>query len=390
MKSTLIALVLGAGVAVVVGVIAMAGRPKKVPDSFEPVGNFEIVTRTSRHRTGWNEGRLGWGTFESYGLRFKGKPMTIEGKSGMFGQDTMVYERMNLIVTFPDREPVILVNVGDPNNSSFFYLVREEGGQASVEYVTLDSGGVSSIGWLDPPADGGREDDAHRIRLTGGRYLLLADFCVIDTKLWEIHQFDGSPHGSTNDYKRPLGMAPDQASYVRFGWDRENAPLLLVFDFIDLASHAVPIDRGVQRFSDLDEIDAGWMAYYYDWVPADDAAHDRLVAREGVTPRPWKGVLRIDPYDGSREYHLTPVKEELRPVLIDHLVKEMGAELQPRAQYSTTDPLKIGDRTVNISFHDGDVGLWMDDRKASAFVEELGKRVDELLATGALDEYFVP
>jgi hypothetical protein len=65
----------------------------------------------------------------------------------MFGDSTARYQRLNAVIAFPAPEPAIVVNVSDPNNRSFFYLVRRE-------YVTpLPYRGRLSL----DPHDGSRE-----------------------------------------------------------------------------------------------------------------------------------------------------------------------------------------------------------------------------------------
>ena len=134
--------------------VAGCAPAQTTPDTFESVGNFEIVTHTIHFKTGWNEGRIRNATTEAYSLRFRGEPLTIEGKAGMWGDKTMVYDRVDAVITFAASEPAIIVNVGDPNNSSFYYLVRDRDDRPLVEYLGDSSGGVSA-GWLDPQREGG-------------------------------------------------------------------------------------------------------------------------------------------------------------------------------------------------------------------------------------------
>src|SRR5262245_8996616 len=106
-----------------------------IADEREALGPFELVTHTHRYLTGYNEGELRLATTESYSLRHAGKPFTFVGRAGMDGETTATYTRVNALVTFPSPEPVVVVNVGDPNNTSFYYLVRERGGDAVAEYL---------------------------------------------------------------------------------------------------------------------------------------------------------------------------------------------------------------------------------------------------------------
>ena len=136
----------------IVGSATLYSCSRKALDKIEVVGPFEVVTHTTRYATGWNTGRLGTATTEHYSLRFQGQPFAFDGKSGMWGDETKRYKAFNSIITFPAPEPAVVVNVGDPNNTSFFYLVREKGGKAVAQYLGQSSGGVSAE-WLDPPAN---------------------------------------------------------------------------------------------------------------------------------------------------------------------------------------------------------------------------------------------
>ena len=65
-----------------------------------------------------------------------------------------------------------LVNVGYPNNDSFFYLLHDVDGKAEAQCVG-EARGVVTANWIDPPAAGVSnvwDAKRHRRRLTGGRW----------------------------------------------------------------------------------------------------------------------------------------------------------------------------------------------------------------------------
>lgn len=93
---------------------AAQARSLRVPDTVETFGAFELVTR----------GNALAGT--DYALRYRGAPFEFVGKSGMFGDKAARYKTFNAMFTFAAGTPAILVNVGDPTNASFSYLLRDD------------------------------------------------------------------------------------------------------------------------------------------------------------------------------------------------------------------------------------------------------------------------
>lgn len=386
-------------IAVILMMLAAAGvyayaRSRRIPDRLEPLGPFELVTHTTRFTSGYNEGRTYHGTTESYGLQYRGQPFTITGKAGMWGDSTETYEVFNSLITFPATEPALVVNVGDPGNASFYYLVREKNGAADAEYLGQGSGGVSAE-WLDPaPGQAPAVTDValHRGKFEGGRLLLLGEATVLDVtslKVYPVRQHDGA---YPNLFKPPIAISPDRTSFVRLGSGEspENLPLFVVFDFVGDTSYTLPIERSSMRYTDWDEIDTAWFDHYFEWRSG-AGGHDRLVARTGVVPLPYKGRLREDQHDSTYvEYNLLPVKPEMQEVVIGFIEKEFGGKRQPLAQYSTTPTLLVGTDTVNVLLHDDQVGVFTDRGKNPQIIREIGARFDRVLKTGIYDKLFLP
>src|SRR4051794_23049020 len=116
------------GIATSVGVFVASGmgsrllygrRPDAVPDRVESVGPLELVTRTTFSKVSWTSGKLGWRRNQHHSLRYHGQPFRFEGKAGEGSDQSATYETFNSLVTFPAPEPVALINVGDPMNTSF-------------------------------------------------------------------------------------------------------------------------------------------------------------------------------------------------------------------------------------------------------------------------------
>lgn len=68
----------------------------------------------------------------------------------------------------------------------------------------------------------------------------------------------------------------------------------------------------------------------------------------------------------------------------------MKGERLPRAEYSTSDRLRIGTSIVNVAAHDDHLGVWIARGSDSALVEEIARSADERLAAGEWEEFFTP
>ena len=382
--------VLVAVAALAIGAAALYGRSRKLPDKIEVVGPFEVVTHTSRYTTGWNEGSLGTGTTEHYSLRYRGQLFAFDGKAGLWGEETKRYETSRSIITFPSPEPAVVVNVGDPNNTSFFYLVREEGDQAVAQYLGESSAGVSAE-WLDPPADEIPKQKSialHRGHLEGGRWLLLGEYTVLDTRSLKSYAIKPAEHFSPNNFKTVMAMSPAGGSFVRYGcsMDPTNTDMLAVFEIESGDSYSLYIDRDRMRYNLWEEIGAAWLDHHFEWKEGTDG-HLRLSERAEFEPLPYRGCLWND--HGHREYKLMPVKPEMRDRFIAFLESAYGAEIQPRTSpHSTADRFLIGQSEINVALFENSLGMWMDIGTDSQFVEEIARSFDEVLSTGELDGLF--
>ena len=368
--------ILGIAVLAFVGVILFYKRSTRVTEQIEPLGPFGLVTRGS-----------------SYALRYKGEPFHFVGKSGMFGNDSLEYEWMNSLITFPSTEPVVVVNVGDPNNSSFYYLVREVNGVAVAEYVADGRGGVAAE-WIDPPDDSKKiaEVALHRGRLTGGRFLLLGDYTVLDTETLKSYTFEQNPAAGHNQFKPPMEMSPDRRSFVRWGStdSPENHPALIVYDFLTPSSYYLRLNRALHRYHDWEEVDLAWLHHYFEWRKGDDG-HDRLVERANVTPLPYHGKITSSPSDSYQEYRVQPVTAGMKDTLAAFIEREMGGVRQEPAPQFGSDVivLKVGQHTVFVSDHEDHASVYSGHGDGSgAAVKAIGKQFDEALATLKYDHFF--
>ena len=361
---------------------AAQARSLRVPDTVETFGAFELVTR----------GNALAGT--DYALRYRGAPFEFVGKSGMFGDKTARYKTFNAMFTFAPGTPAILVNVGDPNNASFFYLLRDVDGKAEAHYVGDASGEVSAQ-WIDPPAAGITnlwDAQRHRGRLTGGRWLLVGKYAALDMQTLTVYPLARSmktSDPSISEAKPVIAMAPDMRSFVRLGYTSfpENAATLVVFGLKDSTWSTVPIRRRVERFNTWADIDLAWINYYYQWQSR--AGHpDRLIARPNAKPLPYHGDRRVSQLDpDNREYHLTGVAGTMRETLLAYLVQVEGGTRLPDPPGGSAS-IAVSGKTVHLTTHNEDLILWIEKGADSALVGQIGNRFDAVLATGAHDALF--
>jgi hypothetical protein len=399
-RRPLIAIPLAAAV-VLLAAAAVAGyrRYGPIPDTAEAVGPFEIVTHSTRYTSGWNEGRLRRGVTEHYSVRWRGKAFEFEGPGGMFGDSTETYRTVNAVITFPSPEPAFVVNAGDPNNDSHYFLVREVDGRATAQPLGPGTGSVSAD-WIDPPPSekpAGRELAVHRKRMAGGRFILLGDWTVLDTRTlrgYELARLDGVFPGS---HAVPIAVSPVSGSFARLasGASPENRPMVLVHDFAAGASYALSVDRRTMRYNDLQEIGREWLAHHFEWRRG-EGGRDRLVVREGVTPLPYRVHRMGEP--GERSFSIQPVKAEMKDTLIAFLQREFAAERLPdEPGEQPTTPLMIGGQRVSVTFfpgtypgEDARLNVWGDFAQDTRHVDRIADRFDAELRTGKHDALFDP
>lgn len=351
-------------------------------ESVESFGAFELVTRGSKLA----------GT--DYALRYRGKAFEFEGKAGMFGGQTARYEVFNAMFTFSPGTPAILVNVGNPNNDSFFYLLRDIDGKASAQFVGQASSGKITAQWIDPPAAGltsDWDDRRHRGRLAGGRWLLVGEFIALDMQTLTAYPLARPDGTSINDWVPVIATAPDRLSFVRFGDDHppKRTHTLLVFGLTNGTVSMVPIRPRVERFNTRDDINLAWFNHYYQWQ-SHAGLPDRLIARPNAKPRPYHGDQRVSGLDpNNHEYQLMGVAGGMREAVLAYLLNVEGGKRlpdSPRGAASVT----IGGKTVRLSPQVNQLTLWMETSTDSALITQIGKRFDAVLATGVHDALFYP
>ena len=388
--------------AAVASLLAAAGvigylRPGPIPDRTETVGTFEIVTHSTRVAEGTGEDSVR----EHFSVRWRGEEFAFVGAAGLSGARGRTYRTVNAIITFPTPRPAFVVNVGDPATGSFFFLVREVGGQAKAEPLGSGSEAIHAD-WIDPPpGDTGtaREYPMRRQHMAGGTLLLLGYWTVLDTRT--LRSYGLRPHGGAKpvSFMLPSFLSPDRRSFARPALGPEQEALLLVHDYAAGVSYTLPLDRRTMRFSDLGQIDRAWVDHYFQWRGV-DGGPERLVPREGVAPLPYRVLRSPGDEDEGPSFMVIPVKAEMKDTMIAFLQREMDAipmdTVPAEPGWSPPTPLRLGEVTVYVKYlpeaTGGNPRLAVSAHAAhpTRIAEEIADRFDAELKTGRHDALFDP
>ena len=393
----------------------------------EQVGNFALLTYENEYTSMLDV---------VYGVHYQGEPITIPG---------VTTQRYNAIttVTLPQTgSPNALISNADiAEDASHFYLLYEGEGQlktlplcASADHAPVDWLDQTTSAVTDARSSNGdyrsRDWFTQRQSLTGGRWLLLGDDCVLDLQTLTLYPVDlPSPHGDADDLTLdgshlPVGFSLDQQSFVRLGWLDVHTPAyvhlgevlhLIVYNFVENVTYTLPVNRQQMRYSRLpgaqdqpDDINAAWLNHHFQWQRT-AAGYDRLVARPAFTPWPLRGWRFGTGADMN--YRLEPVKAEMFDKLAEFLEQEYQAKrltTDPSDESSdesgsiyTTIDFQLGEHQVTISYSRDEystphLSLWQsssitpaDDKLPDdTLIEEISRRFDERLQTGDYDAFF--
>ena len=361
------------------------------PTKIEIFGPFEIITIARHFHDRTDAGKKRIACDEEYRVRYRGKPLAPDGTEGAAGR---AEARINSIALLPGPRPALLVDVGEPYGASRFVLLSDDGARAHAEFVA-DASDPGAVRELDPgptaPVAGGCTY-LHRSIISRPGLLRIGNDGVVDTRTLAVHRFHPSTDFITLDGVPPLGVSPDQRSFVRGAVDagRDGSHALEVTDFVGDRSYGLPIDRRRMRYPTIEVLDAGWVMHHFAWQK-DEAGVDRLVERSDFKVLPYRGKLSIDA-DGYREYRLDGGTKALRAALVDFLIAKLGGARASAAEDDYALDVRVGDWSVSVSysadFHY--VAVWTERGKDSAVVAEVAKQFDVALASGEYDGLFEP
>jgi hypothetical protein len=205
-----------------------------------------------------------------------------------------------------------------------------------------------------------------------------------------VRRFSSERLNNLVDRITPLGLSPDEKSFVRIAYDPDSSDLN-VFAVTNTATgenYSLPISKQAMHWGEYEDLSPLFVSHYFTWVK-DKNGDDRLVAREHVKPLPYRGRLSFNDPD-YKEFRIFLATETLRPAVIEWMIKEMGAtEADTTGDYSHS--VSIGGQKVYISWSTDDkhVGLWVDRGTDVSIVPKIADRLNAALATGQFDKHFV-
>lgn len=413
-----------------------ASRPAAPPEQVEQVehlGALELVTHRRAERGGDAAGHA-WQQVAHWSLRWQGRPLVIDTLGGPFGDRPEQHKRLNavFVVERGTGAADLLVNVGDPNNTSAFHLVRQQGEALQLRLLCTVGGGDNGVAWAQQvPRGAGTGPAVLPARATwwqgprretlraggdeGGRHLRLGRRCLLDTATDAVRWLPAPPEDMTLGPARPALLSPDGGRLLLLGQvettDGGTAQAaLLVAEPITLpegvlpgsvAAHRlarqraawqrVPLQRHRHRYPTLQAVDAAWVLHHFRWEAG--AQGERLVERRGFVPLPHRGVHA----EGHAEYRLEALRADLRQPLVDFLVQRFDGRPVAGGAGEFGVAVQLGAQTVTVH----DAGFYIapsgkpyfpgqpeDPQVQRAFVRRLGEAFDAELAGGRLDHLF--
>lgn len=369
--------------------------PTDQPIRTDTAGPFAIdLVASGLGMYSWDGGPMQWTADGHFRIRHQEDAVTVQLSDPVGPRDR--FDAVAVVATAPTA---LLVQVEAADEGGWCHLLVAEPTGLRAELVGRCGAGVRgsylSVAGEAPPLAGYAPMLTGRLDRTTfalpGSYLLPG--AVLDTRSLTVRRFSSDGLGQVIDRIPPLGIAPDGLSLVRLAWAADGEAertSLLVVDLAGGPPTELIVDRTVTRYATIDQVDAAWLAHYFEWR-RDGSGRDRLGRRAGVAPLPHQGVLTLD-RSGYREYRISPALESLRPALIEFLVGEFGAEPLPTEAGAFAHQVRIGNAVVFVSYRleDGHVGVWMDRGQDTGLVATIAERFDAALRSGRFDRHFGP
>jgi hypothetical protein len=368
------------------------------PVRTETVGPFEVQTIASAFYDDHGPSRpTVLAASAGFALRHGGAPYVIEGGGTADATQPDRFARADGVATLGGAPSALLVHVEAPSSSGYCYMLTGDAARARAVPVgeclypfdatelTNDTARFRAARTLHAPR--GRID---RVTFAHPGLYLMHDV-VLDTRTLAVRRFTSDPNVTPIPSVPPLGVSPDERSIVRFGYANgsEAEPCLVVTDVVTDTSYTLAIDPARMRFQKLERLDPAWLAHHFAWQ-REAGGTDRLAARPQFTPLPYRGDLSTEA-DGRQSYWLEPVRDGLRPALIELLVAELHAEVLPHEEGAYTQLVRIDGRTIEVSYgadsHYVNVATPRSD-PPSPIVARIAERFDAALATGRYDAFF--
>lgn len=387
------------GVSAPANMFAYRYRAHKVtqPIRTEMVGAFAISTIAYDFFEAQRDGRTLNAATAKFAVQFLGKPLVIDVKPDESNDSTEHFDRFDEVAVVGGPTPALMIALGASSGTSTCHFVTENGQRIHVEHVGACANGANGYELSRGPDARGRatyqpvRGRVDRIGYERPGIYRLGD-AVVDSRHQLLYRFKRDGTFSENSSVPAFGLSPDERSFVLFGSGNGlPAPLLLVTDFVDNRTYALPVDPARMRYMRDASIDDAWLEHHFEWQRGKDGV-DRLIERPHFVPLPYRGEFEVAG-NGDRTYRLDRGTEELRGALVDFLVRELKATRQPADSGAYEIPVTIDGHTVNVAYSSGSsyvsVSLAGNGPRDSTLVSTIGERFNAALATGRYDNLFV-
>jgi hypothetical protein len=291
----------------------------------------------------------------------------------------------------------LLVTLAEPGSDTSCALVIDEGGAVRVQGIRA-CGAPATARPLTTDQARFRAARAHE-RLPGwidrvsfaepGLYQL--DAAVIDTRSLTATEFHFPSDSGPNTAVPPLGLSPDERSFVWLAQGSDEKPLLGVTDWRASRSYLLPIDRARMRYNSESSLDLDWVRHHFEWQRGADGI-DVLVQRSDFVPLPYRGDVALGKPGEYQSYTLRPGGEPLRNAIVDLLVRDLGGERLPEESGGYRQRVRVNGKMLNVSVIGSPtyVHVSMDRGDSDAqLMSAIGAKLDAALASGRYDALFV-
>ncbi|MFN8651825.1 MAG: hypothetical protein U0133_08010 [Gemmatimonadales bacterium] len=370
--------------------------PEDQPVRTQRFGDFEVATiASSVSAYAWSGEPRTWSASAKFAIGYRGTPVVIASDSSDPGR-VFQYPQVDAVALMPGADTALLVLVNGVSGSGEVWLVEGRGSEVRTRYIAHGGNWASAplvtsdsaLFARSRPNDLQGRVDETRFSVPG---LYLFPGVLFDTRTRLTHAFESEGSYNILDHLPPLGLSPDERSFVRVGYDPDSSDqkTLEVFSTDGAERYRLPLDFYRMRVGEADDLTPADVAGSFEWKRGADG-RDRLVPRAHPVPRPYTGVMSSnDP--GYREYRLHLATEGLRTAMVDWLVNAMQGERLPVDSGAYAEEVRVRGQVVYLSWSeaDGHVGVWVDSGTDTRIVLEIARRFNAALATGRYDRFFV-
>lgn len=300
------------------------------------------------------------------------------------------------------------------------FLITEEKGAANISVLDNQTDDFATYQWLDQiegqPSASQKVflgDASHTSRfMSGGRWLLINGRTVLDIKELKAYPFDKDSWEALqqlgNYYSRnsqAMAFSPGKAQVVFVGSrNRKEDQMhfeyaLVVVDFANNRSYAVPFDQTSTRLETEWDATPSWINTYFEWSK-DKAGNELLIKRQLAQLPNWKGKYIIESYgefEGQEsEYQLYPVLPEMLDTFEGFIHREF--EVSERQRDTVLDNISVSfqieDRLLTLYYEreEQKVSLFvpagLKTRDHFALLKRIGDKFNNLLSEGKYQDVF--